>query len=254
MYQNFDEKYVTINYDEGSSATVTQTTLAYWDLDYGKKLLTNDEQLNMYIKPQVSNAIKYLMLDNIKKLIEAKAFVSALKVEDALKNVKYNFYTKRNVRYTILFPFQFIEANLSYLNQFDQIYEEQLKIFEIELQDNEESSTTEVKSSQVTEKIIINEKEVSNQKKVINPKVYDQPNEFINDVRLETEKFEIEEEYLTEQKILNCEKESFKVPITKEVLPKKESKVIFREEDEEDFKDEINKEYLGSILESLELT
>lgn len=259
MYQNFDEKYVTINFDEGSTATVTQTTLAYWDSDYGKKVLTNDEQLNMYIKPKIGNAVKYLMLDNMIKLVDAKAFIHTEKVIDALKNVKYNFYTKRNVRYTILFPAQFVEINLKYMDEFEKVYEEQLNILKSTPEEtkesifNDESLVDEGKTGIILiDDSIIEKKEVQRTNEV-SPKVYEQPNEFLKDVKIETEKFLIDEEYLTEQKILNYEKEKKEVvPQVKEKAEKKESRVIFREDN--DFKeDKLDVKDLKSILEVLDL-
>lgn len=255
MYTNFDEKYVCINYDEGSSATLTQTTLAYWDSDYGKKVLTNDEQLNMYMKPKVSPAVKYLMYDNMLKLVDAKAFIRVEKIVDALNNVKYNFYTKRNVRYTILFPAQFIDINIKYMEDYENLYnklESMLKIVEAE----NIGVSTDIATDKVSSEIVpgddgkVVDVETIAEEKIETfdvstslPKI--EINNFINDVKLEQTKAEAEEEYNEEEKIEFSDK-PFDTPV--------KSKVVFNEDSEnQDSHTDVDKGSLENILESLDL-
>lgn len=281
MYQNFDEKYVTINYDEGSSATLTQTTLAYWDLDYGKKVLTNDEQINMYLKPKVSPAIKYLMYDNMVKLVDANAFVKVEKQEDALSNIKYNFYTKRNVRYTILFPAQFKDINIKYLLDFEELYIRQDEILKVKNAKEIAISEKVLKkdNSQITPGVnakVVNivKKEEKEEKKI-------ETFELKEDVHHGTN--ELKESVEVEQKVLNVLPTSI-LPVSKEITEKEESKTFTKIENKEEKKIEfkepatslrttkkskviinedenrkivdrknVNKENLSSILESLDL-
>lgn len=293
MYQNFDEKYVTINYDEGSSATVTQTTLAYWDSDYGKKILTNDEQISMYLKPKVSPAIKYLMYDNMLKLVDANAFVKVEKQEDALNNVKYNFYTKRNVRYTILFPAQFKDINLKYLLDFEELYkrqDEMLKASSAKDAAISESAIT-TKKVEVTPGVSVEVVNVVKQenKQVetfeLKKDVHHGTNELKKEVQIEqkttikededivvvqTVSFEEEpkEEIKPKKKEIKVEKlfdydsrerEEKKIEFSESVSLKtpKKSKVIINEGEPDTQnvinRKNVNKENLGSILESLDL-
>lgn len=293
MYQNFDEKYVTINYDEGSSATVTQTTLAYWDSDYGKKILTNDEQISMYLKPKVSPAIKYLMYDNMLKLVDANAFVKVEKQEDALNNVKYNFYTKRNVRYTILFPAQFKDINLKYLLDFEELYKRQdeiLKASSVKDAAISESAVTTKKvevTPGVSAEVVNVVKQENKQVETFELKkdVHHGTNELKKEVQIEqkttikededvevvqTVSFEEEtkEEIKPKKKEIKVEKlfdydsrerEEKKIEFPESVSLKtpKKSKVIINEGEPETQnvinRKNVNKENLGSILESLDL-
>ena len=243
MYQNFDEKYVSINYDDGSSATVTQTTLAYWDHEYGKKVLSNDEQLNMYMRPKVSPAIKYLMLDNMQKLVDVGAFIRVSKEEDALGNIKYNFHTKRNVRYTIVFEAGFNEINGRYLMDFEELYNKQMKL----LEEKKEEEKEEILDHTVTiEKVSFD---------------YEAPKKDINDFLKDAEIEEVNEEENIEETKETEDKKEKNVKIDydealsfqQERLPK--SRVIINEtnsEDEED-KQEVDIASLDDILDDLDL-
>ena len=293
MYQNFDEKYVTINYDEGSSATVTQTTLAYWDSDYGKKILTNDEQISMYLKPKVSPAIKYLMYDNMLKLVDANAFVKVEKQEDALNNVKYNFYTKRNVRYTILFPAQFKDINLKYLLDFEELYKRQDEILKASSAKDAAISESAVKTKKeevtpgVNAEVVNVFKQENKQVETFELKkdVHHGTNELKKEVQIEqkttikededievvqTVSFEEEpkEEIKPKKKEIKVEKlfdydsrerEEKKIEFPESVSLKtpKKSKVIINEGEPEIQnvinRKNVNKENLGSILENLDL-
>lgn len=293
MYQNFDEKYVTINYDEGSSATVTQTTLAYWDSDYGKKILTNDEQISMYLKPKVSPAIKYLMYDNMLKLVDANAFVKVEKQEDALNNVKYNFYTKRNVRYTILFPAQFKDINLKYLLDFEELYKRQDEILKASSAKDAAISESAVTTKKVevtpgvSAEVVNVVKQENKQVETFELKkdVHHGTNELKKEVQIEqkttikededvevvqTVSFEEEpkEEIKPKKKEIKVEKlfdydsrerEEKKIEFPESISLKtpKKSKVIINEGEPETQnvinRKNVNKENLGSILESLDL-
>ena len=293
MYQNFDEKYVTINYDEGSSATVTQTTLAYWDSDYGKKILTNDEQISMYLKPKVSPAIKYLMYDNMLKLVDANAFVKVEKQEDALNNVKYNFYTKRNVRYTILFPAQFKDINLKYLLDFEELYKRQDEILKASSAKDAAISESAVTTKKVevtpgvSAEVVNVVKQENKQVETFELKkdVHHGTNELKKEVQIEqkttikededvevvqTVSFEEEpkEEIKPKKKEIKVEKlfdydsrerEEKKIEFPESVSLKtpKKSKVIINEGEPDTQnvinRKNVNKENLGSILESLDL-
>lgn len=293
MYQNFDEKYVTINYDEGSSATLTQTTLAYWDSDYGKKILTNDEQISMYLKPKVSPAIKYLMYDNMLKLVDANAFVKVEKQEDALNNVKYNFYTKRNVRYTILFPAQFKDVNLKYLLDFEELYKRQdemlkassakdaaisesavtdkkvevtpgasAEVVNVVKQENKQVETFELKkdvhhgTNELKEEVQIEQKTTIKE---------DEDVEVVQTVSFEEEpkeeikpkKKEIKVEKLFDYDSREREEKKIEFPESVSLKTPKKSKVIINEGEPETQnvinRKNVNKENLGSILESLDL-
>jgi len=295
MYQNFDEKYVTINYDEGSSATVTQTTLAYWDSDYGKKILTNDEQISMYLKPKVSPAIKYLMYDNMLKLVDANAFIKVEKQEDALNNIKYNFYTKRNVRYTILFPAQFKDINLKYLLDFEELYKRQDEILKassakdaaisesaintkkeevtpgvnaevvnvvkkenkpietFELRKDVHHGTNELKKEvQIEQRTSIKDEEDDGVEVVETLSFEEEPKE-----EVKPKKEEIKVEKLFDYDSPKKEEKKTEIPETISLKSPKKSKVIINEEEHESSKvvnrKNVNKENLGSILESLDL-
>lgn len=295
MYQNFDEKYVTINYDEGSSATLTQTTLAYWDSDYGKKILTNDEQISMYLKPKVSPAIKYLMYDNMLKLVDANAFVKVEKQEDALNNVKYNFYTKRNVRYTILFPAQFKDINLKYLLDFEELYKRQdemlkassakdaaisesavtdkkvevtpgasAEVVNVVKQENKQVETFELKKDvhhgtnelkkevQIEQRTIVKEDEVDSVEVVPTVSFEEEAKE-----EIKPKKKEIKVEKLFDYDSREREEKKIEFPETVSLKTPKKSKVIINEGEPETTnvinRKNVNKENLGSILESLDL-
>ena len=241
MYQNFDEKYVSINYDDGSSATVTQTTLAYWDQDYGKKVLTNDEQLNMYMKPIISPAIKYLMLDNMKKLVDAHAFIRASKDTDALDNIKYNFYTKRNVRYTIIFETEYNDINSNYLSSFEELYNKQVKLLE----------QKEVKDDFLDKTTTIERVSFDTETKSSNL------NDFLKNINIENVHIDAESSYKEESKLEEKEKNhkidyDEALAFMKGRLPK--SKVIINEKNSDDEeKREVNTDSLGNILEDLDL-
>lgn len=242
MYQNFDEKYVTINYDEGSSATLTQTTLAYWDKDYGKKLLTSEEQLSMYLKPTITPVVKYLMYDNMCKLVDAGAFIKCEKLEDALSNYKYNFYTKRNVRYTILFPVQFHNINAKYLESFEKLYRKQLVLLdEAKNQAKQPRISKETKAQEEIKKEIsvVETFDIDGYK----PK-REEVKEEVNVVKVEPI---IEKEEIKEPVIEEVQK-----PVIKEEV-KPEIKEEVKEEPKKEVKDEFNKDSLSSILSSLDL-
>lgn len=240
MYQNFDEKYITINYDEGSSATMTQTTLAYWDKDYGKKLLTSEEQLGMYLQPKITSVIKYLMYDNMSKLVDANAFVKCEKIEDALNNYKYNFYTKRNVRYTILFPAQFHSINSIYLDNFEKLYKKQLEILETKGKEEKTKMTKQEKHDEEIKKEIevVETFDIDSYK---NEKVEEKKEIKVENINPFEERKEV--------------KSKPEVNVDNLILKKKQSKVVFNDgeikEEEKPKKKEINKEDLKEELDSI---
>ena len=192
----------------------------------------------MYMKPKISPAIKYLMLDNMRKLVDAGAFIRISKDVDTLNNIKYNFYTKRNVRYTIIFEAEFNDINGKYPLDFEELYEKQAKLLE-----TKDESDSNLSNTAVIEKIDFNPEEIKTD-----------INDLLKDVNIESVQLEAEDSYKEEEKLENS---SYKVDYDTELsfikdrVPK--SKVIINETNSDDIKQDVDKESLNNILDDLDL-